>query len=83
MVGTSTSWTSQTISRSLSRSGNSHALPLTTGAAVTRRLKRASRTARANAGSMVAFGVQPEFTCNLAVAGEEHGDGPTLLLDGI
>jgi len=24
-------------------------------------------------GSMVAFGVQPEFTCNLAVAGEEHG----------
>ena len=32
---------------------------------------------------MVAFGVQPEFTCKLAVAGEEHGDGPTLLLDGI
>ena len=22
---------------------------------------------------MVAFGVQPEFTCKLAVAGEEHG----------
>jgi hypothetical protein len=38
-----------------------------------RRLKRASRTARANAESMVASGVQPEFTCKLAVAGEEHG----------
>ena len=32
---------------------------------------------------MVVFGVQPKFTCNLAVAGEEHVDGPTLLLDGI
>jgi hypothetical protein len=30
----------------------------------------------------VVFGVQPKFTCNLAVAGE-HVDGPTLLLDGI
>src|SRR5438128_7463980 len=70
-VGTSMSWTSQTISRSFSGLGNSHALPLATGTTARRRLKRASRTARANAESMVAFGVQPEFTCKLA--GEEHG----------